>query len=190
MSDGWRSPPTELAAVEQAAGIEHNGSMALFARPRMDPELKRQVGGRRVLAFGVGADGPVGGLVDRLVFRQSGEWREQAWHRIERGNWDEQTRTLGWVDVDGERWRVELTETGRLPDLFNERVTASIACVRSVALDRGRSAVITARRDLGDSSAPLVWRVAPGKGVRSEELDADPLVALELERLRAEYDLP
>ena len=52
-----------------------------------------------------------------------------------------------------------------------------------------RSAVISARRDLADATAPLIWRVAAGEGLTQQEADGDPLVALELERLRAEYDL-
>ncbi|HQY99421.1 MAG TPA: hypothetical protein PKV13_07090 [Propionicimonas sp.] len=163
--------------------------MALFARTHLDPDLKRLAAGRRVLAPGASAEGQVGGLVDALVFKQDGEWREQSWHRIERGSWDATSHSLSWLDVDGVEWRLELTEPGRLPDFFNERVTASIACVRTVELDRGRTALITARRELGDSSRPLIWRVAPGKGVSVDELADNPLLALTLEQLRAEFDV-
>lgn len=163
--------------------------MALFQRTRLDPELRRLAAGRRVLTSGRSPEGQVAGLVDALLFRQDGEWREQPWHLIERGSWDAPSNSLSWLDVSGGQWRLELVEPGQLPDFFNERVTASIACVRSVELGKGRSAVITARRDLGDASAPLVWRTAPGKGVRADEVESDPAVALLLEQLRAEFDV-
>lgn len=165
--------------------------MALFGRTHLDPdpELTEIVGRGRVLASGRSPEGQVIGLVDRLVFRNGGQWRQVPWHEIERGAWDEQTRRLRWTEISGARTELALTETGRLTDFFNERVTASIACTRVVELATKGTAVITARRDLGEPDRPLIWRVAPGKGVSLEEVEADPLVALEYERLRAEYDL-
>jgi hypothetical protein len=167
--------------------------MALFGRTTLDPDteaaLTRLVGRRpRILASGRGPGGDVVGLIDRLAYRSDGEWRQQFWHEVERGNWDQATRRLRWTDVGGEVVDVELTQTGMLPDLFNERVTASIACMRVVDLARG-TAVITARRHLGDATAPLVWRISPGKGASSESVAGDRGVAAELASLRAEYDL-
>ncbi|HEY3547977.1 MAG TPA: hypothetical protein VGK17_18045 [Propionicimonas sp.] len=168
--------------------------MALFGRTALDPEtdaaLTRLVGRRpRMLAAGRGPEGEAVGLIDRLVYRSGGEWHQQFWHDIERGNWDQPTRRLRWTAIDGETVEVELTETGMLPDLFNERVTASIACMRVVDLEPRGTAVITARRHLGDATAPLVWRISPGKGASPQAVNGDPSVAAELARLRAEYDL-
>ena len=170
------------------------GSRALFGRRALDPDtdaaLTRLVGRRpRMLAAGRGPEGEAVGLIDRLVYRSGGVWHQQFWHEVERGNWDQPTRRLRWTDIDGEVVEVELTETGMLPDLFNERVTASIACMRVVELDPRGTAVITARRHLGDSTAPLVWRISPGKGASTQLVAGDPTVAAELARLRAEYDL-
>lgn len=168
--------------------------MALFGRTTLDPEtdaaLVRLVGRRpRILASGRGTAGDVVGLVDRLVFRVEAEWCQLFWHDVERGNWDQNSRRLQWSDVTGSASELELTETGLLPDLFNERVTASIACLRLVDLATRGTAVITARRDLSDPAAPLVWRTSPGKGTSAEAVAGDPGVRAELERLRAEYDL-
>lgn len=162
--------------------------MALFRRSRPDdPDLAALVGRRRVLASGSSAEGPVLGLADALMHPGAGGWHEVAWHEIEHGGWDHASRTLRWTRTDGGTGSVVLTDTGHLPDLFNERVTASIACVRTVDLAGTGQAVITARRDLGNPDGELIWRVAPGKGVQPGQVDADPRVALELARLRAEY---
>lgn len=163
--------------------------MALFGRTPLDPQLKLLVGRGRVLASGRSAEGQVAGLVDRLVYVQDGVPRQLPWHEVDRGHWDDEQKILSWTDVDGVPGRLALSETGRVPDLFNERVDASIACVRTITLGTGRSAVISARRNLADTTAPLIWRVAPGEGATQEQVDADPIAALELERLRAEYDL-
>ena len=168
--------------------------MALFGRTTLEPDtdaaLTRLVGRRpRILASGRGTEGEVVGLIDRLVYRSGGEWNQLLWHEVERGNWDHAARRLRWTDVHGNASELELTETGLLPDLFNERVTASIACLKVVELSPRGTAVISARRDLGDESAPLVWRTTPGKGVSAAVVAGDPVVATELARLRAEYDL-
>lgn len=164
--------------------------MALFGRTTIDdPALMKLVGGRRVLASGRSPVGQVLGLADALAYTDGAACHEVAWHDVDRGGWDHASRMLRWTTVDGRSASLELIETGRLPDLFNERVTASIACVRTVTLaDRG-TAVITARRNWADPTSALIWRVAPGKGIQSEDVLRDPLVALELERLRAEYDV-
>jgi hypothetical protein len=168
--------------------------MALFGRTTLDPDIETALGwlvGRRprVLASGRGPEGQAVGLIDRLVYRSGGEWRQQFWHEVERGAWDQPTRRLRWTDISGDAFEVELTETGLLPDLFNERVTASIACMRVVDLATRGTAVITARRHLGDANAPLVWRTAAGKGTSSQSVEGDEAVAAELAVLRAEYDL-
>lgn len=164
--------------------------MALFGRiPIDDPALQQVVGKRRVLASGRSPLGQVLGLTDAMVFSDGVDHHELPWHEIDHGGWDTESRTLRWTTVDGRSGTLVLTETGLLPDLFNERVTASIACVRTVELASKGKAVITARRDLGNPAGALIWRVSPGKGIRPEDVDADPFVALELERLRSEYDV-
>ncbi len=164
--------------------------MALFGRTTIaDPELRQLLGRRRVLASAKSPRGEVLGLADCLVFPGDNGWTQLPWHEIEHGGWDSPSRTLRWTTAGGTTSSVSLDEPGLLPDLFNERVTASIACVRTVDLAGAGTAVITARRDLGRNGSDLIWRVSPGKGVQQSAVDADPLVALELEQLRAEYDL-
>lgn len=164
--------------------------MALFARTRIeDPALRRLAGHRRILAAGRSPDGPVLGLADALLYVTAQGPQELGWHEIQTGGWDRDERRLHWTRVDGTIGGVELTQTGGLPDLFNERVTASIALVRTVTLERTGSAVISARRSLSGSAGALTWSVRPGRGTTEAQVAADPLVGAELERLRAEYDL-
>jgi hypothetical protein len=164
--------------------------MALFGRTTIDdPDLRQLVGRRRVLASGRGPLGQVLGLADALLWSDGATCHELGWHDVERGGWDRESAMLRWRTVDGAETALPLTETGMLPDLFNERVTASIACVRNVELTGSGTAVISARRNLADNRASLIWRVTPGKGTTPEQVAADPSVAGELDRLRAEYDL-
>lgn len=164
--------------------------MALFGRTSIDdPALRQLVGNRRVLASGRSPLGQVLGLPDALAFSDGTACREVAWHEVDHGGWDHDSRTLRWTTVDGASGSVSLSETGRLPDLFNERVTASIACVRTIALADHATAVITARRNLAEPASALIWRVTSGKGIQNGQVAEDPLVARELVRLRAEYDL-
>ncbi|MGC3993099.1 MAG: hypothetical protein QM779_03045 [Propionicimonas sp.] len=164
--------------------------MALFGRTTIDdPDLRQLTGRRRVLASGRSPVGQVLGLADALMFAGPDGTRELPWHEIATGGWTRETNTLRWTTVDGEQGELELVETGLLPDLFNERVTASIAVVRTVSLAGAGSAVITARRNLGDDAAALVWSATPGRGTTPEQVAADPVVGDELARLRAEYDV-
>jgi hypothetical protein len=163
--------------------------MALFSRtPRLDDALLALLDGRRVLASASSPGGEVVGTIDRLFFPDGSGWAEQPWHEIERGGWDQASTRLSWTTTSGGRCSVELTQPRGLPDLFNERVTATIVATRDLELGPHRKAVLTGRRDLSPGASGLVWQVTPGRGVSAVELASDPLVALELDRLRGEYD--
>ena len=168
--------------------------MALFLR--MDPDretlasLGRHLGQRpRVLAWGRTTDGVAVGLPDRLVYNGPEQWMDQLWHRVARGAWNRSTSTLRWSSVEGASQELTLTRPGRLPELFNERVSASIVLQRLVDLPPRGSAQITLRRDLGDPHAALMWSVLPQGRARLDEPEAQAVVAAELARLRAEYDI-
>lgn len=154
----------------------------------VEPALRPLLGRRRVVARGATSAGQVLGTKDRLIYAQAEGARSVGWHEIERGEWNAETELLSWVEPDAAAYSLRLTQVGRLPALFSERVAASIALVRPVTPTAGGSASITARRDLGRSDAPLEWRVVPGKGA-TPAVAADPAVRAELARLRSEYDL-
>jgi hypothetical protein len=82
---------------------------------------------------------------------------------------------------------VVLTEPGSLPDLFRERVGASIVVQQRFELSRGRAAMIVARRRLDDDRHPLIWSLSR-QGGPFDVAQADQAEA-ELARLRREYDI-
>lgn len=115
-------------------------------------------------------------------------WRHVGWHEIERGGWDAETRRLTWSGYDGEPDGVALVEPGRLPELFRERVAASIAVEKFVALVGERGVVITARRDLGSPGA-ITWHSSLTRGLTWERDGVREAVDGAVAELRTEYDL-
>jgi hypothetical protein len=163
--------------------------MAILARQRVNPDLAKLIGRSQVLAVASTADGQVVATTDSLWFPTSDGWQRQPWHLISHGGWEGAERRLHWRDRDQTKHSLHLTDVGRLPDVFNERVTDSIVVQRTVNLASFGSAVISARRDLGRADTTLEWRVEPAPGTSAEAANADRLVAAELARLRAEYDV-
>jgi hypothetical protein len=161
--------------------------MALFSKDKLPAELASIVGKRRVLTTVESDAGLVVGLADALVYPSSSGWEQQAWHQIRRGGWDVTAKTLSWIDISGTTVKLVLVKPGRLTDLFKERVMSTIVVNQTVALTDGHSALITARRNLADPRAPLIWQVFAGDDTDDSELD-NPTVTAELARLRAQYD--
>lgn len=166
--------------------------MGLFDRGGLPPDDFRsltEAAGRRVrvLAWARGADGPVVGLADRLAVRGPEAWRFIGWHEIASGGWDAETGHLRWRLNDGVRDSLVLDDPGALPELFRERVEASIVVQERFELSRGRAAMIVARRRLDRGNGPLEWTVTRHGGTfdtaQVDQADA------ELARLRAEYDI-
>lgn len=153
-------------------------------------ELKQTLGGRpKVLAVAAGPDGPVAGLPDRLVYRTADGWAQLPWHIVERGRWDSEQGALLWTTVEGTSGSLPLQEAAPLLQLFNERVEATIMCAQTVMLGRKRSAVVSARQDLTNPTAPLQWHVSAGEHTSPEGLADEPAVKAAMAQLRDEYDL-
>jgi hypothetical protein len=166
--------------------------MGLFDRAGLPRDhfasLTEAVGHRvRVLAWAKGAEGPVVGLSGRLAVRSGTGWHFVGWHEIASGGWDAETGRLRWRLTGGAADDVLLDDPGSLPDLFRERVDASIVVQERLELNRGRAAMIVARRRLDADRAPLQWTLTRHGGgfdaAQEERADA------ELARLRAEYDI-
>lgn len=94
----------------------------------------------------------------------AGGWRHVGWHEIEHGGWNAESRSLSWTLYGGRRGRIGLREPGRLPELFRERVAASIVVERFVPIRGERGVTVTARRDLGGSGA-ITWHSTLTRGL-------------------------
>ena len=95
--------------------------------------------------------------------------------------------TLRWTLVTGGTENLLLDDPGSLPDLFRERVDASIVVQQRVELAHDLAALIVARRLLDDDTAPLIWSL----NRQGESWDAaqEAQAGAELARLQAEYDI-
>lgn len=167
------------------------GAMNLFARRGLPDDLeaglRAHTGGRpRVLAWAPAESGAVVALPERLAVLDGDGWTSIGWHEVLRGGWDADASALHWTGPDGGR-SVPLADPGRLPEVFRERVEATILVQRSVDLARGRFVIVSARRDPW-GEAPVAWALHPGPGVRLEDPDTAEQAAAALERLRAEYE--
>jgi hypothetical protein len=128
-----------------------------------------------------------------LSYGDERAWTHIGWHEIEHGGWNAELRKLNWVlyTAPGRaaaRGSLELTEPGRLPELFRERISASIALERFVPLAGERGVIIAARRDLGESGA-VAWHGTLTRGLSWQIDGVRDAVDQAIEQLRAEYDV-
>ncbi len=113
-------------------------------------------------------------------------WRHVAWHQVEHGGWNAESRSLSWTLYGGRRGRVGLSEPGRLPELFRERVAASIVVERFVAIRGERGVTITARRDLGEGGG-LSWHSTLTRGLSWNVEGVADVAARASAELQSEY---
>ncbi len=155
-------------------------------------ELTALVGGRpRVLRWAEGDTGVVVALPDALAVRRSEGWRLVGWHEVESGGWSAPDELLTWTLVDGRRGQMRLREPGRLPEVFRERVEATIVVRREVSDDgTGAEFTLSARRQLDDHTAPLQWRTTLARGTSWSQPGVREAVERAMTALRSEYDIP
>ena len=148
------------------------------------------------------ADPRLGQDLDGVLHRQSRPpcrteseegWKHIGWHEIERGGWNAELRKLSWVlhaapGKPSPRGSLELLKPGRLPELFRERISATIAIERFVPLVGERGVTITARRDLG-ASGTVAWHSTLTRGLSWETDGVRAAVDQAMEELRTEYDV-
>jgi hypothetical protein len=120
-------------------------------------------------------------------------WEHIGWHEIEHGSWNSELRKLTWVRyaAPGEapaRGSLELTEPGRMPELFRECILATIAVEKFVPLSGERGVTITARRDLGRGGA-VSWHGTLTRGLSWQTEGVPAAVDQAMEQVRAEYEL-
>lgn len=167
--------------------------MRIFRRrslPGSDQDSLKEHLGRtpRVLAWATAPDGVIVALPDRLMRRSEGQWSQVPWHDILKGGWNGPERSLRWTRMStGEQVVVPLDDPGSLPEVFRERVESTFLFQQVIYPHPGRAVTIAARRNLGDTTEPVVWTAHPSLGVRMDDAETYAFVQAELTRFRAEY---
>jgi hypothetical protein len=160
-----------------------------FTAPGLPKEFRdrqQAIAPGRVLTWGRTADGVAVGTIGVLAVLGD-EDEAIAWHDIVRGGWDADANRLRWRSRSGGERSIVLTETGRLPELLQERVQASIVVQRSVEIAPRRTVIIAGRRDL--ASGVVDWTVDGGPGVNLADPQTAALASEQVALLRSEYVL-
>ncbi|MCX6399486.1 MAG: hypothetical protein NTX33_06110 [Propionibacteriales bacterium] len=147
--------------------------------------------GERLLAWAsvpypnAGGPSSVGGTRDALYLPE-----RLPWEQVASADWDQEESTLRVVEVGqfGEPNPVHvirLDDAGRLLQLVRERVTASIAVQRHVAVQGRRSVRVLARRAPG-AHGELHWFVEYDEGLDPSDPRVDAVVQEALAAARSD----
>ena len=147
----------------------------------------------RILAWATTSTGFCIASPASLSYGDEQGWKHVGWHEIERGAWNAELRTLTWAlhtapGKPSPRGSLELVEPGRLPELFRERIVATIAIEKFVPLMGERGVTISARRDLGGTGA-VVWHSTLTRGLSWQTAGVRAAVDQAMEQVRTEYDV-
>ena len=145
----------------------------------------------RILAWAPTVDGGLVLLSPAVIsaLRDAG-WRQHGWHEIERGGWNAETAQLSWQTYAGTRGAAVLPDPARVPEVFRERVDASVVFERFVPLGGAgeRGVVVSGRRDLAGGGTDLTWHTTLTRGVTWRTPGVRELADTSLAALRREYD--
>lgn len=158
--------------------------MSWFSRsraPKVDPALRAEVLAQHpeagdIHAMGSGPRVLVLACTECLAVRREGSeatWQFVGWHMVNRGGWNAERGVLKWSFADGEGDEVALDEPGRVPEVFRDRVQASILVDQRYEAPGGGQVIIAGRRQLGVPDAPVVWQATTVGAARL----TDPAVA-------------
>jgi hypothetical protein len=125
----------------------------------------------------------------------SPDWRHIGWQQIERGGYDSGTDSLHWQLYDAAAdERVRLEKPGRLPEVFRDRVAASIAVEQFIAVEGARKVkgvepgvIISGRRDLSRPESAIEWRASLPRGLDWDTPGLRDLAEDAIARLSSEY---
>ncbi|MFV0405238.1 MAG: hypothetical protein ACK5LN_00170 [Propioniciclava sp.] len=150
--------------------------------------LQDQLGQRPVvLAWARTDDGVAVALPDQLAVDRGGAWECLPWEDVLTGGWDRADGALRWRRVSTSADEsVALSDPGSLPEVFRERVEATILVQQTVQAGPGRSITLTGRRSLAEGEVTIRWTAHPAPGVRMEG-ETLAFVERQLAKLRAEY---
>lgn len=170
--------------------------MLWFDRAGLDPDLYQSLAQAvaqprpRVLAWAESPNGIVVALPDRLVVREGEAWRDTPWRDVISGGWDSRDGALTWTTASGGHDRVALTEPGTLPELFRERVTASIVLSEHVDVPGTPHGItLTARRNPAAPRSGLSWVPIAQPGTDLSNPEVARAVAQVVADIRANYDI-
>ncbi|WP_114559910.1 hypothetical protein [Desertihabitans aurantiacus] len=171
---GRRLPADRLAALREVVGAEP-----------------------RVLRWAESDRGLVAALPDVLAVDRGPEagWELLGWHQIEHGGWSGPDRLLRWTTAEGRRGQLRLADPGRLPEVFRERVNATIVVQRDVTdAATGAEFTLSGRRALPASGATatptaLEWRVHLKRGTSASAPGVAEATQRAMRELRREYDI-
>lgn len=170
------------------------GHMALFSRttnPAVDDYRTHGNGPRRKpMATATGPRVDPLAYDDHLAIRFADQpWRRIGWRQVRQGGWRYEAAEMHWRLIDGTVERFQLADEGRFPEVFRERVQASIVVEAQYESPTGGAVLVSARRDLGAHDAPLIWSAIPVQGAKADDPVVRDLAAKALAQLRADYDL-
>lgn len=154
-------------------------------------ESLRESGHRpeRILAWASTGDGFCVGFPAMLSYGNADGWTHVGWHEIESGGWNSETRRISWRTYEGKRGLVDLAEPARLPELFRERVAASLVVEKFISVEGKRGVTISGRRDLADRDAPITWHSTLTRGITWQTEGVQAVADRALDQVRTEYDI-
>ncbi|PRY63742.1 hypothetical protein BCF74_101141 [Knoellia remsis] len=120
--------------------------------------------------------------------RDSSVVLDRPWHMVDGGSWDDESRTLTvtWVDrAPAQRWVLE--DFGTFPQVFRERVQASVVLADEVDLGAKRRARVVVRKDL--ATGALLGQTILGRGVRAADPGVREQTSAALARIREQVGL-
>jgi hypothetical protein len=147
----------------------------------------------RILAWATTSTGFCIASPATLSYGDEKGWKHVGWHEIERGAWNAELRKLTWAlhptpGNQSPRDSLELVEPGRVPELFRERILATIAIEKFVPLVGERGVTVSARRDLGGIGT-VAWHSTLTRGLSWQTAGVSAAVDQAMEQVRTEYDI-
>lgn len=172
--------------------------MKLFGRRRNLPDLDALADAMKIttsdldgqiLANASGTDLQLAALRSALAVWSAGAWEVIPWELIQAGKWDGKTSTLSLTLLDGAKRSFELEDAGLLPQVFRERVQASIVVEQRLPAPGGEL-LISGRRSLSDGpNTDIIWHALALGRTRLDDPGVGELALRVTEQLRLDYDM-
>lgn len=143
----------------------------------------------RILSWTYAQEGFCVGTPSHLNVGDEAGWEHVGWHEIERGDWNAETQTLRWAQYGGRRGSAHLDPPARMPELFRERIAASIVLEKFVPVRGDKGVIISARRSLAAPDAQVMWHRSISPGLRWDDPGVEELAETTIADLRSEYEI-